>query len=195
VARHGRNSETVTSTDLSQLLVVAVVALLAVWYLAANREWYRLLREQEAGIHIDPIAEPVRWARTGSSRFQRGLHFLLTPANDDRLELWRRRTVNRGIAGFLLGIFSVVAIPLLVSATEVLIGPALRAGGAWNVISRVVPVGFIIGYFLYRLALAVYRFGNGASVRRTEFLIGIYAIVAYILFAEFMRLNPIGGSL
>jgi hypothetical protein len=175
------------------LISVGIVITLGAWYLAANRIWYRLLREREADLEVDAVAEPGRWVQTAPSRLRLLLASLGTPAADDQLEYWRRRTVNRAVGGVVVVAAVVLLGPLAVVSVASLLSTELERGGTWFAIGFAICTIGGLGYFVSRLAIAVVRFGNGEPVPRAAFIISLVGITAFIAAAALVATVPVGS--
>ena len=179
-----------TVTFIASSLIVVV---LAAWYLAANREWIRLVREREPDLMIDPLTQPVQWATTGPSRIRRQLANLRSPSNDDRLEAARVRTVHRAIAGGVLGALAVLALPVGTSVVATFLNVEADRGGLTGVWIFLVLIG-LLAYWLWRLVRAMYRYGNGGPASATEIGLSIFGLISAVGVAAFMSGTPLGGG-
>ena len=177
-----------TTADLRLILTLVAAVPLGAWFFVAIRAWYQRIREQ-ADVHVDPIAEPVRWARTGPSRLRILLTQMGTQAEDPDLELLRRQTLNRLIVAFLLTSLAMILGPAVVTTVSTLLRGGIEVGNLFGLV-RVILVILVGGYFAYRLGRAAYRFGNGRDVRSTEFIVSIVGIVSFLFVALYFVPKP-----
>lgn len=175
------------------LISAGIVIGLCAWYLAANRVWYRLLRERDADLGVDAVTDPTRWVRTAPTRLRLMLTSLRTPAADDQLEYWRRRTVNRAVGGVVVVVAVVLLGPPAIVSVASLLSTELGRGGAWIATGFAITTIGGLGYFVYRLVIAVIQFGNGEPVPRSAFIISLVGITAFIAASALIAAMPVGS--
>lgn len=180
-------------TQLSLLAVGAVAIVLAAWFLAANQRWIRLVVTDEPDLRVDPVADPKRWFGTAGPRLRRLLELLRTPAGQPELDLARRQTINRLITFCVLAPIALFGLPVAAAILSFYSTTEFKRGGLIGAIFLIVLAG-VLGYWLYRLALATLRFGNGLAYRTTEFAISIFGIVAALVVAWLVAGSPIGSA-
>jgi hypothetical protein len=180
-------------TQLSLFAAGAVAIALVAWFLAANQRWIRLVVDDEPDLRVDPVSDPNRWFGTAGSRLRRLLDRLRTPTTQPELDLARRQTMNRFIAFCVLAPFALFGLPVAAAIMSFYATTEIKRGGLIGVIFLIVLAG-ILGYWLYRLALATLRFGNGLSYRSMEFAISIFGVVAALVVVWFVAGSPIGSA-
>jgi hypothetical protein len=181
----------VVLTQLGLLAATAVAIVLASWFVAANRRWIRLVVSDEPDLRVDPVADPKLWLGTAGPRLRRLLDGLRTPTAQPELDLARRQTMNRLIAFCVLAPIALFGLPVAASVISFYATTEVGRGGWIGAIFFLV-LGGILGYWLYRLALATVRFGNGLVRRPTDFAIPIFGVVAALLMAWLVAWLPIG---
>jgi hypothetical protein len=178
-------------TQLSLLAAAAVAMILVAWFFVANQRWIRLLVSDDPDLRSDSVAEPKRWFGTAGSRLRRLLDRLRTPTAQPELDLARRQTMNRFIAFCALAPIALFGLPVASSVISFYATTEIKRGG-WIGVIFLFVLGGILSYWLYRLALATFRFGNGLLYRPTEFAISIFGVIAVLFVAWIVAGSPIG---
>lgn len=177
--------------NLAPIASALIVAVLAAWYLAANRNWIRLVRKREPELAVDPVTQPVQWATGAPSRLRRLLLSLRTPSSDDELEAARVRTLRRAVTACLVGALAVLGLPVATSVVAKFLKVETDRGGVTGVWIFVVFIG-ILAYWIWRLGRAMYRYGNGGHITAVEVALSIFGLASAVLVAAFISGTPVG---
>lgn len=181
------------SGTAASLLITAVLLLLLGWFALANRHWVRLLRQQDPALFVDPVARPIEWATTAPTRMRRMWRHVRTPSSDARLERARLTVVHRIVVACALGALAIFGLGPF---STIMVG-YVRAESGRDTLTAVVFIGAVagtVGYWGWRLTRAMFRYGNGQSIRVSEALIPIAGLVAATLMAALVSATPAGRS-
>lgn len=183
---------TVSVATVSSIIAVVLALTLVVWYAAANRRWIRLLHEQEPSLAVDPIARPTQWATTAPARLRRMWALFKTPSDGPRLEQARLRTVHRAVAACGLGPLLMFGLPVF-STVMVAYTRAVMDRDLMTAVTFIAAMGAIVAYWGWRLARAMFRYGNGEFIRLSEAVVPVAGIAAATLMAASMSGSLAGG--
>lgn len=137
-----------------------LIAATLVWFLVANLNWFRLVRQQDPTIYVDPISDPVQWFRSASARLEGSLRHARVPATNPETELWRVRMLRRGLVAIVASFSLSLAAPTLLSAFSVLVGPDRIGDDLWSAL-----VGILRGR-LHPGVLPIPHRSRPASIRK-----------------------------